>query len=383
MTEDGRLAAAVDFGSPAAVQALLYEEQLQTSPAERERLLAAARQWYEAGAEAELRRRTGASEPAEWVTVQDDECDHVEQVSLGGLTVRAGHGAILTSLEEAFDVQTPVEELVTRAVRCADEDHVDWSAARFSLARRAGEETWPVIVALRHHSSAVRRKFAAGILWGRTLVGSGDSDPSASRERGLLAEWATQEPDGDVLANVLDAYTEHDDPGQDTVGLRYAHHPNPRVRREAVWCFRAQDTPFTPVAVRCLLRLAADPDALVRVAVCEVLGPRRRGDDLLPEFRKALLALVRDEDARVRAFAAASLSPSGDRGPDITEALVALLDEDNQLLRLEAAYGLALRDDPGTEEAYERVGPLGPGFEEDHRLSAYWSWTERNRPRQA
>ena len=56
-----------------------------------------------------------------------------------------------------------------------------------------------------------------------------------------------------------------------------------------------------------------------------------------------------------------------------------LLGHDNQLVRLEAAYGLALRDDPRTEEAIERVGPLGPGFEDDHRASEFWRWRRRKK----
>jgi len=58
---------------------------------------------------------------------------------------------------------------------------------------------------------------------------------------------------------------------------------------------------------------------------------------------------------------------------------VTLLGHDNQLVRLEAAYGLALRDDPRTEEAIERVGPLGPGFEDDHRASEFWRWRWRKK----
>ncbi|MFF4752333.1 hypothetical protein ACWD5R_29010 [Streptomyces sp. NPDC002514] len=35
-----------------------------------------------------------------------------------------------------------------------------------------------------------------------------------------------------------------------------------------------------------------------------------------------------------------------------------MLSENNQLVRLEAAYALALRNGPRTAEAIERVGPL-------------------------
>lgn len=68
------------------------------------------------------------------------------------------------------------------------------------------------------------------------------------------------------------------------------------------------------------------------------------------------------------------------RAAAVTQALAALLDEEEQLLRLEAAYSLALRDDPRTDWAFERVGPLGPGFEHDHRVAAHWHYQWRNRP---
>jgi hypothetical protein len=55
----------------------------------------------------------------------------------------------------------------------------------------------------------------------------------------------------------------------------------------------------------------------------------------------------------------------------VAQALVALVDEEDVLTRLNAAYGLLLRDDPRTDEAIERVGPLGAGFEHDHRASAF------------
>ncbi|WP_129306045.1 hypothetical protein [Streptomyces sp. L2] len=62
------------------------------------------------------------------------------------------------------------------------------------------------------------------------------------------------------------------------------------------------------------------------------------------------------------------------------DALLSLSDEEDQHLRLEAAYALAVRDDPRTDAAYERVGPLGPAFELDHRVTAHWHYEVRNRP---
>lgn len=121
---------AVDGGSAAVFSAVLGREpRLRIPEPDRDRLLALARSRYETGAAEELRRRTGATGPATTVRVQDDEYDWVEKVSLGGLVVRAGHGAILTSLEWAFRVLTPVDEVIARAVAQPDSEHVDWSTA--------------------------------------------------------------------------------------------------------------------------------------------------------------------------------------------------------------------------------------------------------------
>ncbi|MFE0380412.1 HEAT repeat domain-containing protein [Streptomyces inhibens] len=88
--------------------------------------------------------------------------------------------------------------------------------------------------------------------------------------------------------------------------------------------------------------------------------------------------MVQDPDAAgVRGAAAAALAGSRDRTPAVADALAALLDDDDQLVRLEAAYGLARRDDPRTDEAIERVGPLGAAFEHDHRAGALWQWKWR------
>ncbi|MEV0414056.1 hypothetical protein AB0I68_25390 [Streptomyces sp. NPDC050448] len=103
---------------------------------------------------------------------------------------------------------------------------------------------------------------------------------------------------------------------------------------------------------------------------------------------RRLVAAVRAGDAEaVRTLLEAGADPDatdGDAGlpvlctPEVTEVLVALLAEEEQELRLEGAYGLALRDDPRTREAYARVGPLGPQYEYDRRADGLWRWARRN-----
>ncbi|TPQ19630.1 HEAT repeat domain-containing protein [Streptomyces sporangiiformans] len=360
---------AVDGGSPAVFSAALGKEpRLRLPEAARERLLALARGWCEAGGAEELRRRTGEPGPAATVRVQDDEYHWVDQVSLGGLVVRAGHGAILTSLEWAFRVLTPVDELIARAVGQHDDDHVDWWASCWILSERRSFETWSAVVAHRHHPALAHRRFVVDYLRIRGLLGNGpDYDEKASD---LLAAWAAEETDSEMLAKVLDAFTAYEHPGQEDIGLRYAGHPDPRVRREVPYALSAEDVPLSPAARAALLTLTRDPDAGVRIRACT---SAMRDDELLPEITKALLLLTEDQDADVRGAAAGALAGSRDRAPAVADALAALLDDDDQLVRLEAAYGLTLRDDPRADGAIERVGHLGAGFEHDHRAGALWS----------
>ncbi|NEC90859.1 hypothetical protein [Streptomyces sp. SID12501] len=368
---------AVDGGSPAVFSAVLGEEPRLRLPEEaRERLLTLARGWYGTGAAEELRRRTGAPGPEATVRVQDGEYDWVDQLSLGGLAVRAGHGAVLTLLEWAFRILTPVDELIARAVDPPDEDHVNWTAVRWTLTRRSSFETWSAVVAHRHDSAPVNRRFVLDYLYVRAVVCAGDSS-YRKQEAQFLAAWAAEETDGGTLAKVLEIYAEDEFPGHEAIGLRYADHPDPRVRREVPYALSTHGVPLTPAARAALLTLTRDPDARVRIRACEA---GMTDDDLLPEITRALLFPAEDPDADARGMAAVMLANSRIRTPAVADALVALLDHDDQIVRLETAYGLALREDPRTDDAIDRVGPLGPGFEHDHRASAlsWWQWRRKN-----
>ncbi|MFB7553143.1 hypothetical protein [Streptomyces sp. NPDC056154] len=72
---------------------------------------------------------------------------------------------------------------------------------------------------------------------------------------------------------------------------------------------------------------------------------------------------------------AASVDPA----PAVADALAALLDEDDRIVRSEAAFGLSRRDDPRTGRAIERVGPLDPAFEHDHRARGLREWSRRKK----
>lgn len=373
---------AVEGGSPATVTALLWGQYLPAPepPLAQpvcERLLAAARHWYETGAEAELRRRTGATGPAKTSTV-DDDWHEVEQITLGGRTVRAGHGAVLTTLEAAFGVPTPLTELVARAVRHPDPGHVDWRASSSRLGRRSDEEARELVTSLRHHPSADHRRFAADVLGSRQYFLKGTAYPHHAEDRDFLAAWAETETDAVVLAEVLRALTEHaeEHPRLEAIGLRHAGHPDPLVRRMVSDCLGWPDRHLTVEAAAALRALTHDADAEVRFQAALILVGDERQD--LDGPRAVVRDLVRDPHSPMRGGAAEALAESDDRTADATELLLSLLDTDDRILRLVGAYGLARRDDPRTPEAYARVEELGPIHLPDHRANALEDWLGRN-----
>ncbi|MFJ4781511.1 HEAT repeat domain-containing protein [Streptomyces sp. NPDC088762] len=368
---------AVEGGSPAVVDEVLGRDpRLRLPEVERGRLLDAARRWYEAGAEVELRRLTGALGPARTRIVLDGESDLVEEVTLGGRTVRAGHGAVLTHLEWQFRILAPVGELVARAVRYGDEDHVDRQAARWILVLRRSAETWSAVVEYHRHPSPAHRAFVAEFLsLGELMSGVTLHDRWYRQQLAvLLPDWADVEPDGGVLARVLGLLRDQVHPQTRAFGLRYAAHPDRRVRRRIPRLF---DEPLDPMTAQAVRDLGRDPDGGVRAVAAETLG---REDELGEHGRTVMLALLRDGDPEVRRSAAYGTGRGRDCSPEIVEELVALLGSDDQDVRLSAAYGLAGRDDPRTPQAYARVGPLGPELEGDPRADGLWRWRVRNEP---
>ncbi|WP_432087695.1 ankyrin repeat domain-containing protein [Streptomyces sp. bgisy095] len=380
------LVRAVEGGSLATARAVLGREpRLRLPEAERERLLALARSRYERGAEAELRSRTGASGSARRSSVRDDECGRVSELTLGGLTVREGHGAILTDLEWAFRVLTPVDELVARAVARRDPEHVDWTSALWTLGNRRSRETWSAVTAHRHSPDPERRLFVLDVLRCHLLFTSGWRNSYEKETTELLVAWAADgEGDPGVLAELLRVLAETGHRESGAVGLRYAGHPDPRVRARAPDLLFGWDAPAPPpgAAVRtALLALAGDEDPGVRAAVCRALVVAHEAGSGLTE---AVVGLLRDPVAEVRARAAEAVASGADRAGAITDALAALLDEDDFDTRLDAAHGLLRRDDPRTGEAIERLGPLSrPGYEHDHRLFALWGWKSEHEDRSA
>ncbi|MER6122043.1 HEAT repeat domain-containing protein [Streptomyces sp. NPDC001795] len=158
--------------------------------------------------------------------------------------------------------------------------------------------------------------------------------------------------------------------------MRHLGHPDTRVRREVPYLLAGDGRPATLQAQDALLTLTRAPDSEVRATACNTLGSPR---DLTTAVRRALITASQDSHHDVRAAAAAALAGSGDRTAAAGDALPALTGDDDITVRLEAAYGLARRDRTRTQEALERVGPLGPDIDtrHDHRVSVLSSWEWR------
>ncbi|CAM5567111.1 HEAT repeat domain-containing protein [Streptomyces purpurascens] len=335
---------AVDGGSYALTNALLRHRVPLPLP-DREELLARARTRSEAGAEAELRRRTGLTGPVERVRVVDEEVGWwCEQLTLGELTVRDEYRAILTSMEARYGIRTPFDELVERALAHPDRDHVVWSDVVFTLGRRVDEETWQWSRDLLNHPGRLYRLLAADLLLSLIFgdIAKGDA-PFWDRGREFVP-WAEQEQDPEVLAVLLHAMTHDSAPEIEAVGLAYLTHPDPAVR----------------ALVPETLEQSEDGRSLVR-----------------PESLTAVLTLARDEDPGVREAACRWLGHYRGSEPEVGDALVALTRDERQPIRICAVSGLAYRDDPRCVEAEHRIGPLDPELPFDERLMDVWRYQRR------
>ncbi|MFJ7180969.1 HEAT repeat domain-containing protein [Streptomyces massasporeus] len=338
------LTRAVDGGAYLLSCALATSRIPLPAPA-RADLLARARRWAEVGAEAELRRITGLTGPVERIRVEDDEIGWwCEQLTLGPVTVRDEHRAILTSMEVRYGIRTPFDELIARALAHPDRDHVVWCDVVLTLGRRLEEETWQWTRDLLNHPDRLHRLLAAEILMS-LILGDAVRDRYPFWERGReLVPWAEQEEDPEVLAALLNAMTHDSAPEIEAVGLSHLTHPDPRVRSLVPDALeRSEDgrSRARPESLATVLTLAGDGDSGVREAACRWLGHYRGSE------------------------------------PEVGDALVALTHDERQEIRIDAVSGLARRDDPRCGEAEHRIGPRDPDQPFDERLMDVWRCQRR------
>ncbi|WP_406364899.1 HEAT repeat domain-containing protein [Streptomyces sp. NBC_01546] len=334
---------AVDSGSPALVEALLYDT-IRGRYSESELLEARdlARRWHEAGVDTELRRLTGSRDALVRTRVQDDEYYSVDEYFLGGMTVRDGHAAILTHLEDLLGRRSSFEELMARALN-RYQDHAAWGNAAILLANRRDRETWTAAAALRTHSEPSRRLFGAEVLRLTHLFDDSDEDAFAGPALDLFTDWSTEEEDLAVLTEVLVALGEHGDPRADAALTPYAGHP----------------------------------DAGVRCAVARGFGTCPETPACTDDVREALLVLMTDMDSVVRRAACLTVAEGRDHDPVFADAMAALLDDTDRRVQVTAVYGLALHNDERCVEAARRLPPAPPGTPHEYELDAVWRYEWR------
>ncbi|MFD6423152.1 ankyrin repeat domain-containing protein [Streptomyces sp. NPDC060198] len=336
---------AVDSGSPALVEALLaYGTWPHYATAELLEMRELALHRYESGAEAELRRRTGAGGAVTRTRVEDDEYSWVDELALAGATVRDGHAAILTHLEAALRprsrLRVSFEEMRDRAAAHPDQDHAVWASVTMALAERRDQETWTAAEALRTHPDPVYRLFGAEVLRLTHLFDHSDEDVFAGPALETFLDWSAREPDHAVLREVLAGVAEHDDPRVDTALLVHTGHPSARVRREAALGFRGSEA-FPGGVRKALMELTADPDAQVREAACHRIATGR------------------------------------DRDPALADAMAARLTDEARRVRVAAVNGLALHDDERCVEGERGLPPREPGDPVEFELSEVWRYEQR------
>ncbi|MFG2946184.1 HEAT repeat domain-containing protein [Streptomyces adustus] len=337
---------AVDSGSPALVEALLGLRIRDRYPAsELMEVRALALRWLETGVETELRRRTDSQDAVVRTRVQDDEYYSVGEFTLGRMTVRDGHGAILTRLEELLGLRSSFEDLMERALLHTDRDHAAWGYATIHLANRRDQAFWTAAADLRTHPDPLHRLFGAEVLRLTHLFDDSDEDAFAGPALEIFTDWSTYEPDLAVLTEVLVALGQHAEPRADAALLPYASHP----------------------------------DAQVRGVVAQGFGTWSEAPAFSNDVRGALLTLLTDTDTAVRRNACLTIGEGTDRDPVLTEAIAALLDDTDRQVQVAAVHGLALHQDGRCVAAARRLGPPQPGFlTEEHYLDAAWHYAWRH-----
>ncbi|UFQ20422.1 HEAT repeat domain-containing protein [Streptomyces huasconensis] len=302
---------AIDRGACDITETLIrHGASLSVQDGEGRDALALARHWHRTGAANELRRRSGRPGPIQRGAVRSASGATCEELSLGGLTVRTGHTAILTMLEPRYGILPSFEELLSRALEEPDVDHEVWEATTLVLQQRHDPAIWDAAAALRDRADPLERYFGAEVLRVINLLDESDDLPFDAPLVDLFVPWVAQEPDPRVA-------------GALTAGLADALDS------------RAEEP---------LTMLARHSDSKVRQWAVSGLHHAAETED-----SKALAALTqgtKDECAAVRQAACRAIADAPPHAEGASEALASCLTDTDENVRVEAAVRLALRDDP-------------------------------------
>ncbi|MFH8290301.1 ankyrin repeat domain-containing protein [Streptomyces sp. NPDC018059] len=302
---------AIDRGACDITETLIrHGASLSVKDAEGRDALALARHWHRTGVANELRHRSGRPGPIRRRTVRSASGATCEELSLGDLTARTGHTAILTMLEPRYEILPSFEELLSRALAEPDVDHEVWWATTHALQQRHDPAVWDAAAALCDRADPFERYFGAEVLRVTNLLDESDDSPFDAPLVDLFVPWAAQEPDPRVA-------------GALTAGLADAMDS------------RAEE----PLAV-----LARHSDSKVRQWA--VSGLHHAAETENPKALAALTQGTKDECAAVRQAACRAIACAPPHVEDAAEALTSCLADTDESVRVEAAVRLALRDDP-------------------------------------
>ncbi len=314
---DGRspLLRAVDCGACEITSVLVSGgADLRLRDPEGRTALELARYWNLAGAEAELRRRSGSSEPVVRRATIDGWGNACEELSLGGLTVRNGHTAILTELEPEYGITPPFEELMGRALAEPDVDQPVWAATTLVLQGRPGPAVWAQAAALCDRWNPLERYCGAEVLRLINLFDDSDESPFDKPLVDLFLPWAAREEDPRVMRALAAGLAEAMDPRAEQPLPALTRHHDPEVRHWALSGLHFAVTKGDPKALATVMACTQDADVRVRAAACRVIGAAPKD---LSAPSDALAACLNDEDEGVRVAAAIPLfvrdDPRGDQ----------------------------------------------------------------------
>ncbi|MEV8099672.1 ankyrin repeat domain-containing protein [Kitasatospora sp. NPDC085879] len=286
--------------------------------------LALAQYWHETDLVAELCRRSGRQGPVARRAVSSDS-GNCEQLSLGSLTIRTGHAAILTNLERSYGIATSFDELLSRALAEPDIDHAIWWETTATLVERRGAATWDAAAALRDRPDALGRYFGAEVLRLTNLFDESDDAPFDGPLVDLFLPWVASEPDPRVTRPLTAGLADAQDPRRDEPLTELTRHIDSKVRRTALSGLHRPIGSGDHKALSAAVERTKDKDSMVRVQACRALAS----------------------------------APAHHQGA--ADSLATCLTDPDEDVRVEAAVRLALRDDPRGDEILDSLRPTDEG----------------------
>ncbi|MCP2314595.1 hypothetical protein [Kitasatospora paracochleata] len=230
-----------------------------------------------------------------------------------GIDPPPAHRAIITDLEAELGIHRSPDELMARALVHADPDHDDWFASVFHLGSRTDRATfdWALEAAQDAHCPD-RRRFGLDTMnflaIGFSLDIDQDDDaelPFRREAEEFLRPLLESEQDPRSLAIVIASFTSYCSDDAIAAILVHAEHSDPRVRA-CVSTILHLNTDRYQEALAALMRLAEDPIPVTRAKALHRLA---MSDVDTPALSAVFAAHLADPyfDARIEAAAGLAL----------------------------------------------------------------------------